>query len=190
VLFVVEIKLTLFTPACGQLMALSDNSDVVAWFSDELGAEVFAKFVATEGIPCHITEIRKATRFEQHGVHVQRNRIDDLRKVLRLKGVANGMTPTAARSMGSRLAREGIPCCVAGDPAQPSVESVAVVGATKEIKHIVAVPESFLPQALSLLNVDAPSDAELTERVSRHLECGHPSPTARIARRAARTARG
>lgn len=43
-------------------MALSDNSDVVAWFSDEVGAEVFAKFVATEGIPCHITESRKATR--------------------------------------------------------------------------------------------------------------------------------
>lgn len=145
-------------------MALSDNSDVIAWFSDEVGAEVFAKFVATEGIPCHITEIRKATRFEQHGVHVERNRIDDLRRVLRLKGVANGMTPTAAQSIGSRLAREGIPCCV-GDPGQLSVDSAAVAGATKETGHFVAVPESFLSRALSILNMDAPSDAELTEMV-------------------------
>jgi len=146
-------------------MALSDNSDVVAWFSDEIGAEVFAKFVATEGIPCHITESRKATRFEQHGVHVQRNRIEELGKILRLKRVANGMTPTAAQSIGSRLAREGIPCCVAGDPAQLSVGSAAVLGATREIGHIVAVPESFLSQALSILNIDAPSNAELTELV-------------------------
>ena len=145
-------------------MALNDNSDVVAWFSDEVGAEVFAKFVAMEGIPCHITEIRKATRFEQHGVHVQRNRIEELRKVLRLKGVANGMTPTAAQSIGRRLAREGIPCCVAGDPGQLSGDS-AIVGATKEIGHIVAVPESFLSRALSILNMDAPSDAEVTELV-------------------------
>ena len=146
-------------------MALSDNNDVVAWFSDEVGAEVFAKFVATEGIPCHITERRKATRFEQHGVHVQRSRIDELRKVLRLKGVANGMTPTAAQSIGSRLAREGIPCCVAGDPAQLPADAATVVGATKEIGHTVAVPESFLSRALSILNMDAPSDAELTELV-------------------------
>jgi hypothetical protein len=142
-------------------MALSDNSDVVAWFSDEVGAEVFAKFVAMEGIPCHITEMRKATRFEQHGVHVQRHRIDELRKVLRLKRVANGMTPTAAQSIGSRLAREGIPCCVAGEPDYLSVDSAAALCVTKEIGHIVAVPESFLSRALSILNI-AP-DAELTE---------------------------
>jgi hypothetical protein len=146
-------------------MALNDNSDVVAWFSDEVGAEVFAKFVATEGIPCHITESRKATRFEQHGVRVQRSRIEELGKILRLKPVANGMTPTAAQSIGSRLAREGIPCCVAGDPGQLSVDAAAVLGATQAIGHIVAVPESFLSQALSILNMDAPSDAELTELV-------------------------
>jgi hypothetical protein len=146
-------------------MALSDNSDVVAWFSDETGAEVFAKFVATEGIPCHITEIRKATRFEQHGVRVQRNRIEELRKILRLKGVANGMTPTAAQSIGRRLAREGIPCCVAGDPGQLSGYCAAVVGATKEVGHIVAVPESFLTRALSILNMAAPANAEPTELV-------------------------
>jgi hypothetical protein len=134
-------------------MALSDNSDVVAWFSDEVGAEVFAKFVATEGIPCHITESRRATRFEQHGVRVQRHRIDELRKILRLKRIANGMTSTAAQTIGSRLAREGIPCCVAGEPGHLPVDSAPVLGATKEIGHTVAVPESFLSRALSILKI-------------------------------------
>ena len=128
-------------------MALSDYSDVIAWFSDEVGAQVFAKFVATEGIPCHITEIRKATHFEQHGVRVQRNRIGELRQILRLKRVANGMPPTAAQSLGSRLAREGIPCCVAGEQGSLSV----------------AVPESFFSRALSILNMAPPPDAAATE---------------------------
>src|SRR5215469_10462004 len=153
-------------------MALNDNSDVVAWFSDEVGAEVFAKFVAMEGIPCHITEIRKATRFEQHGVHVQRNRIDELRNILQLKRVANGMTSTAAQSIGSRLAREGIPCCVAGDPGYLSVDSTAALCAPKEVGHIVAVPESFLSRALSILNI-AP-DAELAEPALTQADPEHP----------------
>ena len=81
-------------------MALDDYTDVVAWFSDEAAAEVFAKFVASEGMPCHITGIRKATHFEQYGVRVQRNRIHELRQILRLKPVANAMNPLAAQSMG------------------------------------------------------------------------------------------
>lgn len=146
-------------------MALSDYSDVVAWFSDEAAAEVFAKFVASEGMPCHITGIRKATDFEQYGVRVQRNRIDELRQILRLKPVANAMTPIAAQSMGRRLARAGIPCCVAEEHGSPSVASATAPtlhGMTK-IGHVVAVPESFLGQAVRILNVTPPSDTELTE---------------------------
>jgi hypothetical protein len=144
-------------------MALNDYTDVVAWFSDEAAAEVFAKFVASEGMPCHITGIRKATLFEQYGVRVQRNRIDELRQMLRLKPVANAMTPIAAQSMGRRLARAGIPCCVAEDHNSPSAASASAPCGMGEIGHIVAVPESFLGQAVRILNVTPPSNTELTE---------------------------
>jgi len=154
-------------------MALNDYTDVVAWFSDEAGAEVFAKFVASEGMPCHIIGIRKATRFEQFGVHVQRNRIDELRQILRLKAVANGVTPIAARSMGRRLARAGIPCCVGGEHGHPSALSATALCGTREIGHIVAVPEAFLSQAVRILNVAPPPNAELTERTLETL----PDPT-------------
>ncbi|HEY1872917.1 MAG TPA: hypothetical protein VGG67_00805 [Steroidobacteraceae bacterium] len=144
-------------------MALSDYTDVVAWFSDEAAAEVFAKFLASEGMPCHITGIRKATHFEQYGVRVHSNRIDELRQILRLKPVANAMTPIAAQSMGRRLARAGIPCCVAEEHGSPSAASATALCGMREIGHIVAVPESFLGQAVRILNVTPPSNTELTE---------------------------
>jgi hypothetical protein len=135
-------------------MALSDHNDVVAWFPDEAGAEVFAKFVASEGMPCHITGSRKATRFEQYGVRVQRNRIDELRQILRLKPVANGVTPIAAQSMGRQLARAGIPCCVAGENSFPSAASATALCGTGEIGHTVVVPEAFLSQAVRILKME------------------------------------
>jgi len=144
-------------------MALNDDTDVVAWFSDEAAAEVFTKFVASAGMPCHITGIRKATRFEQFGVRVQRNRIEELRQILRLRALANGVTPIAAESMGRRLARAGIPCCVAGEHGHPSALSATALCGTREIGYIVAVPETFLSQAVRILNVAPPPKADLTE---------------------------
>jgi len=133
-------------------MAFSDYTDVVAWFSDEAAAEVFAKFVASEGMPCHISGIRKMTDFEQFGVHVQRNRIDELRQMLRLKPVADGVTHIAAQSIGRQLARAGIPCCVAGEHGYPSAAFATALCGTREFGHVVAVPESFLGQAVRILN--------------------------------------
>jgi len=144
-------------------MALSDYSDVVAWFSDEAGAQVFAKFVASEGMPCHITGVREATRFEQYGVRVQQNRIDEFRQILRLRPVAHGVTPVAAESMGRRLARAGIPCYVAGKHGDPAALCATELCGTTETGHIVAVPESFLCQAARILNMAPPPNAELTE---------------------------
>lgn len=146
-------------------MALSDYSDIVAWFSDEAGAEVFAKFVATEGIPCHITDTRPATHFEQHGVRVQRNRIDELSRILRLTCIAQATTSIAAHSVGRRLTHEGIPCCVAGEHRFPC----ATLSGRKEVGYSVAVPESFLSRALRLLQMALPPDAELSELPSRML---------------------
>jgi hypothetical protein len=142
-------------------MSLSDYTDVVAWFPDETGAQVFAKFAASEGMPCHITGVREATRFEQYGVRVQRNRIDEFRQTLRLKPVAHGATPLAAESMGRRLARAGIPCYVAGTHGDPA--ALCATCGTTEIGHIVAVPESFLCQAARILNLATPPNAELTQ---------------------------
>lgn len=144
-------------------MALSDYTDVVAWFSDEAGAQVFAKFAASEGMPCHITGLREATRFEQYGVRVQRNRIDEFRQTLRLKPVAHGVTPIAAESMGRRLARAGIPCYVAGTHGDPAALCATELCGTTEIGHIVAVPESYLCQAARILNIPPPPTAELTQ---------------------------
>ena len=147
----------------GQTMALNDYTDVVAWFSDETGAEVFAKFVASEGMPCHITGIRKETRFEQYGVRVQRNRIDEFMQILRLRPVARGVTPSAAESMGRRLARAGIPSYVAAAHGDPAALCATELCGTTEIGHIVAVPESFLRQAARILDIAPPASTELTE---------------------------
>jgi hypothetical protein len=144
-------------------MALVDYTDVVAWFPDEAGAQVFAKFVASEGVPCHIIGLREATRFEQYGVRVQRNRIDEFRQILRLKPVAHGVTPIAAESMRRRLARAGIPCYVAGTHGDPAALCATEPCGTTEIGHIVAVPESFLCQAARILKIAPPPNAELTQ---------------------------
>lgn len=156
-------------------MAISDYTDVVAWFSDEGAAEIFAKFVASEGMPCHITGMRNTTDFEQFGVRVQRNRIDELREILRLKPVANGVTDIAAQSMGRQLVRAGIPCCVAGEHSYPSAALATALCGTREIGHVVAVPESFLGQAVRILNIALPSSAELTELARQTLpDSTHP----------------
>jgi len=43
-------------------MTVSDYTDVVVRFTDEVGAQVFAKFVALEGIPCASIETGFACR--------------------------------------------------------------------------------------------------------------------------------
>ena len=144
-------------------MALRDYNDVVAWFPDEAGAEIFAKFVASEGMPCHITGVREGTRFEQYGVRVPRDRIDEFRQILRLKPVAHGATSIAAESMGRRLARAGIPCYVAGTHSDPAALCATERCGTSEVGHIVAVPESFLSQAARILDVAPSPNAGLTQ---------------------------
>ena len=142
-------------------MAVSDYTDVVARFADELGAEVFAKFVASEGISCHITGIVENVDAERYGVRVQRDRIADLRRVLRLKPLGNTMAPLAAQSMAHRLAREGIPCCVTNEPEHLFDEPPATTAPASKPGHLVAVPEAFLWLAMSILNLTTPGGYEL-----------------------------
>ena len=147
-------------------MAVSDYTYIVARFSDEVGAAVFAKFVASEGISCHIADLCEATHYERYGVRVQQSRIEELRQILQLKPLANLMTPFAAQMMAGRLAREGIPCCVAGAPGYLFDDTAAALGETKEFGHMVVVPESFLEVAVGFLNMAPPSDAEPTKFAS------------------------
>ena len=86
-------------------MAVSDYTYVVARFADEVGAAVFAKFVASQGISCHIADLCEATHNERYGVRVQQSQIDALREMLQLKPIANRLTPFAAQTMAGRLAR-------------------------------------------------------------------------------------
>jgi hypothetical protein len=147
-------------------MAVSDYTHVVARFSDEVGAAVFAKFVASEGISCHIADLCEATHYERYGVRVQQSQIDALREILQLKPVANPRTPFAAQVIAGRLAREGIPCCVAGGQSHLFDDTAVAIGKTNNRGHFVAVPGSFLELALGFLHTAPPADAELTELAS------------------------
>jgi hypothetical protein len=150
-------------------MAVSDYTHVVARFSDEVGAAVFAKFVASEGISCHIADLSEATHYERYGVRVQQSQIDALREILQLKPVANPMTPFAAQVIAGRLAREGIPCCVADKQSHLFGDTAAALDNTNERGHLVAVPGSFLELALGFLHIAPAAAAGLTELAPRTL---------------------
>jgi hypothetical protein len=132
-------------------MALSDCTDVVVRFLNETGAQVFAKFVASEGIPCHIVDICDSIRPERFGVHVQRSRIDELRDILRLTTVAGRLTPIAAQRIADQLARAGIPCYVGSATSSLVDDSFPSARGMKEFGDTVAVPEPFSVGALRIL---------------------------------------
>jgi hypothetical protein len=132
-------------------MAVNDYTDVVVRFLNETGAQVFAKFVASEGVPCHIVDICDSVRPDRYGVHVQSSRIEELRDLLRLTTVASGLTPGAAQRMADQLARVGIPCYVGGATSSLVDESFLSSRRMKEFGDIVAVPEPFSVGALRIL---------------------------------------
>jgi hypothetical protein len=141
-------------------MAVSDYTDVVVRFSNETGAQVFAKFVASEGIPCHIVDICDSVRPDRYGVHVQRSRIDELRDILRLTTVANRLTPPAAQLIANQLARAGIPCYVGGASSSLVDDPLRRPRGLKEFGDIVAVPEPFSVGAYRILGKRAPAGVD------------------------------
>jgi hypothetical protein len=144
-------------------MAASDYTDIVARFSDQFDADTLANFIASEGIPCDVAEIWDDLRAYRYGVRVQRSRIDELRQTLKLKPVANRITPAAAQILAGRLTREGVPCYVGGEHTYLFGDSAVPIRETKEPGHMVAVPEVFFGDALRVLNKKPLSDDELTE---------------------------
>ena len=140
-------------------MTVSDYTDVVVRFTDEVGAQVFAKFVALEGIPCHIVEIRDVLRLDRYGVRVPDNRADELSGILQLKPVASHLTPSAAQSIAGQLARAGIPCYVGDADTSLLDDGAADDGEEDGFRHLVAVPQAFLVGASRILDKAQPWDA-------------------------------
>ena len=155
-------------------MAVSDHTEVVVRFLDETGAQVFAKFVASGGIPCHIADISDSARPDRYGVHVQRNRLEELRDHLRLTTVASGLTPDTAQRMADQLARAGIPCYVGGTTGSLVDDSFLSSRRIKEFGDIIAVPEPFSVGAHRILGrrsppaFDARDIAPLAARDPKH----------------------
>lgn len=140
-------------------MAVSDYTDVVVRFAEEVGAQVFAKFVALEGIPCHIVDIRDVLRLDRFGVRVPGNRAGELSGILQLKPVASHLTPSAAQTIAGQLARAGIPCYV-GDADTSLLDDGAAGDSEPDgLRHLVAVPQAFYVGAARILDKGQPWDA-------------------------------
>jgi hypothetical protein len=140
-------------------MTVRDYTDVVVRFTDEVGAQVFAKFVALEGIPCHIVDIRDVLRLDRYGVRVPGNRADELSGILQLKPVINHLTPSAAQSIAAQLARAGIPCYVGDADTSLLDESAEDDSEADGFRHLVAVPRAFFEGAARILDKAQPWDA-------------------------------
>jgi hypothetical protein len=146
-------------------MAVSDYTDVVVRFTEEVGAQVFARFVALEGIPCHIVVIRDVLRLDRYGVRVPRHRAEELSGILQLKPVADHLAPSAAQSIAAQLARAGIPCYV-GDSDTSLLDDHAAGGSEAgEFRHMVAVPQTFFVGAARILDKVRPWDEARTPAV-------------------------
>jgi len=141
-------------------MAVSDHTDVVARFAEEVVAQVFAKFLASEGIPCHVVDIRESARPDRYGVRVPQRWGDELNEILRLTPVANHLTPIAAQLVAGQLARAGIPCYAGAESTRLLAESGLAVTEREGLRHIVAVPAPFVAGASGILEKELPWDAE------------------------------
>ena len=140
-------------------MTVSDYTDVVVRFADEVGAQVFAKFIALEGIPCHIVDIRDVLRPDRYGVRVPGNRAAELAGILQLKTVVSHQTANAAQSIAAQLARAGIPCYV-GDADSSLLDDGAVDDSEADgFRYLVAVPKAFFVGAARIVDKAQPWDA-------------------------------
>jgi hypothetical protein len=140
-------------------MAVSDYTDPVVGFSDETSAQVFAKFVALQGVPCHIVQVPHWTHSNRFGVHVERRRVDQLKNILRLTIVVSSVTPAEAQSIARQLTSAGIPC-YAGSPTNSLLDDAHQTPGPTGTGFLVAVPEPFSVGAFGILGKQPPPDFE------------------------------
>lgn len=158
---------------------MTDYTDIIARFTDQLAAETLAKFIADAGISCDVVDRGDvlSPMPDCYGVRVPRDRIDELKEILKLAPVAKGLTHAAAELMAGRLARENIPCYVGGwhnfgagvwaPGSNLQLDANTTLKETKEQGYMVAVPGSHFKAATRVLNQPPISDAELTELALR-----------------------
>jgi hypothetical protein len=155
------------------LLVTTDYTDIVARFTDQLAAETLAKYIASAGFPCDVVDIGPISR-QPYGVRVSRNQIADIRRVLKLTPVVNGLTPVAAQMTAGQLAREEIPCYIGGEhsfgastllpgTSHLTLDSITTLKETKEPGDMIAVPASLFQEAMRVVNQAPISEAELTE---------------------------
>jgi DNA polymerase III sliding clamp (beta) subunit (PCNA family) len=153
-------------------------TDIVARFTDQLAAETLAEFIASEGITCDVVQLTGPADFATCGVRVPRDRIEELKDVLKLTPVANRLTPISAQVIAGQLAREGVPCYVGGwhnfganlygpPGSDLQLDAKTTLRETNEPGYIVAVPASKFKDAMRVLNQSPISEAELTDLALR-----------------------
>jgi hypothetical protein len=140
-------------------MAVSDYTDPVVGFADETSAQVFAQFVALQGVPCHIVQVRHGTHSTRFGVHVERHRVEELRNMLRLTAVVSRVTPAEAQAFARQLTSAGIPC-YAGSATNSLLDDARQTPGPGGTGYLVAVPEPFSVGAFGILGKQPPADFE------------------------------
>src|SRR5215472_17657050 len=156
---------------------MSNYTDIVARFTDQLAAETLAKFIASVGIACDVVELRGPVDLELYGVRVSRDRIDELKDALKLTPVANRLTATSAQVIAGRLAREDVACYIGGWHSFGGILGLATfdlqldakttLRETKEPGRMIAVPASQFKEAMRVLNQSPISEGELTDLALR-----------------------
>jgi hypothetical protein len=152
-------------------------TDIVARFTDQLAAETLAEFIASVGVTCDVVQLTGQADFATCGVRVPRDRIEELKGVLKLTPVANRLTPISAQVIAGQLAREAVPCYVGGwhnfgagawaPGSDLQLDAETTLRETKEPGYMVAVPASKFKDAMRLLNQSPISEAELADLALR-----------------------
>ena len=153
---------------------MSNYSDIVARFTDQLAAETFANCISSVGVDCDVVDLIGPTYAGEYGVRVSRDRIAELRDLLKLTQIASGLEYYAAQLLAGRLARENIPCYIGGGHAfgegffgvpgsSLQLDAQITLKQTTVSGYMVAVPESQHSAAMSVLNSPPISDGELAE---------------------------
>lgn len=150
-------------------------SDIVALFTDQLAAETFANCISSVGVDCDVVDLIGPKYAGEYGVRVRRDRIAELRDLLKLTQVASGLDYYAAQLLAGRLARENIPCYIGGWhtfgafglSCNLQLDAQTTLKETTTSGYMVAVPESQRNAAMSVLSEPPISDGELAELALR-----------------------
>lgn len=149
---------------------MTDYTDLVARFSDQLPAETLAKFIASLGIPCDLVDVSGTFDIGYYGIRVARELVPNLRGLLKLARLTTCAGDIPATVIAVGLARAKIPCYIGGGavygPFRLGSAAVPLIE-TKEMGSVIFVPESMLEAAQQLLSDPPLSDEELTKLALR-----------------------